>query len=195
MLILAFCVLALLSPLIVGRWPSGLLLRRWRWPVLVWGALAIQIVIIEFGAPAGWAPVLHVSTYLLAIGFVWLNRRVAGVLVVGAGAFLNGFTIAINGGVLPARAAAVEAAGIDADHAFVNAGVVEDPLLPWLGDWFAWPEPLPLANTFSIGDVLIVVGVAIAAWSGAARIGRSRAEATSESGEPAAVEPGEASRP
>lgn len=174
MLVLAFCLLAVLSPLVVGRWPAGLLLGKWRWAVLVWAALLIQIVIIEVETPEGVAATLHIATYVLAIAFVWLNRKVAGVLVVGAGAALNGITIALNGGVLPARAEAVEAAGIDVDHAFVNAGVVEDPVLPWLGDVFAWPEPLPLANTFSVGDVLIVAGVAIAAWAGSERIGRGR---------------------
>ena len=79
MLVLAACVIALLSPVVVGKWPAGLLLRRWRWPLLVWLALAIQIVIIEFGAPDGWAPVLHVSTYVLASAFVWLNRSVLGI--------------------------------------------------------------------------------------------------------------------
>lgn len=155
---------------------------RWRWPVLVWAALGIQIVIIEFGAPGGLAPWLHVLSYVVAIAFMWLNRAVRGVLVVGAGALLNGVTIALNGGVLPAREAAMEAAGVDVDHAFVNAGLVEDPVLPWLGDVFAWPEPLPLANTFSVGDVLIVAGVAIAAWAGSARIGRRSAREADEAG-------------
>ena len=161
MLVLAACVLAVASPLIAGRWPAGLLLRRWRRPWLIWLALGLQIVIIELGAPEPVAPVVHVLTYVIAGVFVWLNRRAAGVLVVGAGAALNGVTIALNGGVLPARAEAVEAAGIDADKAFANTGVLEDPVLPWLGDVFAWPAPLPLANTFSVGDVLIVAGVAL----------------------------------
>ncbi|GMA35712.1 DUF5317 domain-containing protein [Demequina litorisediminis] len=173
MLILALGVLAVASPLVAGRWPATLLLRRWRWPVLIWGALAAQIVIIEFDALHGAAPVLHILTYVAALAFLWLNRAVPGALVVGAGALSNGLTIALNGGVLPARAGAVEAAGIDPGSDFANSAVVDDAVLPWLGDVFAWPEPLPLANTFSVGDVLIIVGVAIAAWSGSARLGRS----------------------
>lgn len=178
MLILALGVLAVASPLLAGRWPAGLLLHRWRWPALIWGALAAQIVIIEFDALHGAAPVLHILTYVAALAFLWLNRAVAGALVVGAGALSNGLTIALNGGVLPARAAAVEAAGIDPGSDFANSAVVDDAVLPWLGDVFAWPEPLPLANTFSVGDVLIIVGVAIAAWSGSARLGRSAPNAT-----------------
>ncbi|WP_084079484.1 DUF5317 domain-containing protein [Demequina sp. NBRC 110057] len=176
MLILALGLLAVASPLFAGRWPAGLLLRRWRWPLLIWGALAAQIVIIEFDALENLAPVVHVLTYVAAIAFLWLNRDVAGALVVGAGAFSNGLTIALNGGVLPAREAAVEAAGIDRGADFANSAVVSDPVLPWLGDVFAWPEPLPLSNTFSVGDVLIIVGVVIAAWSGSRRIGAATAQ-------------------
>jgi hypothetical protein len=32
--------------------------------------------------------------------------------------------------------------------------------LPWLGDVFLLPRPIPFANVFSIGDVLIAVGIA-----------------------------------
>ncbi|SEJ59805.1 DUF5317 domain-containing protein [Demequina mangrovi] len=165
MLVMTACLLALVSPLVALRWPAGIALRRWRAPWLVWGALATQIVIIDVPLPEAVAPPLHVATYLAVLAFLWVNREVRGALVVGAGALANGLTIALNGGVLPASRAAVEAAGIDPDHEFLNSAVLADPVLPWLGDVFAWPDPLPLANTFSVGDVLIVVGVALAAWT------------------------------
>ncbi|WP_062317200.1 DUF5317 domain-containing protein [Demequina maris] len=171
MLVLAAGLLALLSPLVVLRWPAGLLLRRWRWAWLIWAALLLQIVIIDVHLPGGFAEALHLATYAAALAFVWLNREVWGLLVVGAGALCNGVTIALNGGVLPASADATAAAGIDPDHAFANTAVIADPVLPWLGDVFAWPDPMPLANTFSVGDVLIVLGVGIVAWSGSRRIG------------------------
>ncbi len=174
MLILVVCLLAVLSPLVVGRWPAGLLLHRWRWPALIWAVLVVQFVILQVDALHGVAPVLHIVTYVVAIGFLWINRAMTGALIVGAGALSNGVTIALNGGVLPARAEAVEAAGLGVDSAFANSAVVEDPVLPWLGDMFAWPEPLPLANTFSVGDVLIVTGVIGAAWVGSQRIGAAK---------------------
>ena len=170
MLVVALGVLGVLSPLVALRWPAGLLLHRWRWPALIWAALAFQVVVLEVGMPEGFAPVLHVLTYAVALGFLWLNRALGGAIVVGAGTFSNGLTIALNGGVLPASAAAVDAAGRDPDLAFANTAVVNNPVLPWLGDIFAWPAPMPLANTFSVGDVLIVAGVFVAAWSGARRL-------------------------
>ena len=171
MLVVALCVLAVVSPLFALRWPAGLLLHRWRFALLIWATLALQVVVVEVSLPDGFAPVLHVLTYVAAFAFLWLNRRVPGALIVGAGALSNGIVIALNGGTLPASASAVKAAGIDPDLAFANSGVLEHPVLPWLGDMFAWPAPLPLANTFSVGDVLIVIGAFVAAWTATRRLG------------------------
>jgi hypothetical protein len=171
-LLLAACLLAVLSPLVVGRWPAGLLLHRWRFPLLVWATLLVQALLLEAPLPDAVARVGHVLTYVAALVFLWLNRRVAGALVVAAGAASNGLTIALNGGVLPADPDAVAATGRVETGDFANSAVVADPVLPWLGDVFAWPAPLPLANTFSVGDVLILLGVALAAWTHTARLGR-----------------------
>ena len=171
MLVVALGVIGVLSPFVAWRWPAGLLLNRWKFSWLVWATLAFQVVVLEVAMPTALASVLHVVTYAVAIAFLWLNRRVQGALVVGAGAFSNGLTIALNGGTLPASKAAVEAAGFDHSMEFANSAVLENPVLPWLGDVFAWPSPMPLANTFSVGDVLIVVGVFVAAWAGSRRFG------------------------
>lgn len=181
MLLPVACVLALLSPLLAGRWAAGLLLHRWRWSLLIWATLALQVVVIEVPLPGGLAPVLHVATYAVALGFIWANRAIPGIIVIAAGVAANGITIALNGGVLPASPGAVAAAGVDPDLAFANTAVLERPMLPWLGDVFAWPAPLPLANTFSVGDVLIAVGVLVAVWTGTRRVSRRpsrRADAT-----------------
>lgn len=172
MLVLAAGVLALLSPLLAGRWSARLLLHRWRWPLLLWATFALQTFAILVALPGVLAEVLHVGTYVVAVVFLWANRSIPGVPVVATGAALNGITIALNGGVLPASPGAVRAAGIDTGEGFANSAVVADPVLPWLGDVLAWPAPLPLANTFSLGDVLIVLGVVIAAWTGTCRLGR-----------------------
>ncbi|MCB2412309.1 DUF5317 domain-containing protein [Demequina sp. TTPB684] len=173
MLVLVLCALAVVSPLILWRWPAGLLLRRWRWPLLIWAALALQLVALEVPMPHTLASVLHILTYAVAVTFLWFNRSAPGVWWVGSGAALNGIVIALNGGTLPASRSASEAAGIDTDGAFANSAVLDSPVLPWLGDVFAWPAPLPLANTFSVGDVLIVLGAWIAAWSGTRRLGKA----------------------
>src|SRR5450759_5502676 len=184
MLVLAACALALISPLLAARWPAALLLHRWRWPLLIWVTLAIQVVVVEVPLPGGLAPVLHVMTYLVALGFVWANRHIPRIMLVAAGAAANGITIALNNGVLPASAGAAAAAGVESHTTFANSAVIDHPTLPWLGDVFAWPAPLPLANTFSVGDVLIAIGVVLIAWTSTCRLGRTPDQGTEASDEP-----------
>lgn len=134
------------------------------WLVLV--ALAVQLVIFSpLGDPLGkTAPiVLHLATYALILLFAVVNRRNAGVLIAGAGAALNGVVIAANGGFMPASRAALEFAGLAVTSEPHNNSAVADggAHLLFLGDVMAVPDGLPLvANVFSIGDLLIVLGVA-----------------------------------
>ena len=163
MIIPVLAVLLVLSPLVAG----GKLRRygdvriRYGWVVAL--ALVAQIVAIEVlpGAARLGLSAVHVATYLAAGAFVWFNRSIPGLWLVALGAASNGVTIALNGGTLPASASALKSAGIELDSSeFLNSGVLADPRLPWLGDVFAIPAGWPLANVFSIGDVLILCGVA-----------------------------------
>ena len=131
---------------------------------LLMAALLAQVLITDVVVD-GPRPVLvgvHLLTYAVAAVVLWLNRRVPGLLLLGMGAALNAVTIALNGGTLPASAAALRRAGLPVDPAgFSNSGVLPHPVLPLLGDVFAVPAGLPFANVFSLGDVLILLG---AAW-------------------------------
>ena len=70
---------------------------------------------------------------------------------------MNLAAIAANGGIMPASPSALEAAGKIANpDEFTNSGAVANPKLAILGDILAWPEPIPLANVFSIGDIVLV---------------------------------------
>lgn len=125
-------------------------------------ALLVQLVItLTETAPAVGAA-LHLASYGLAALFVVVNRRIPGVLLTASGGALNLAAIAANGGVMPATPGALLAAGRDdlAGH-FVNSGAVEGARLWWLGDVFAIPAQFPLANVFSVGDVVLVVGIAV----------------------------------
>jgi Family of unknown function (DUF5317) len=173
MLVLAASVVAVLSAVLFGGNLSLLFQVRLRASWLPLVALLLQLVILQV-VEAGPRPLLvsiHILTYVMAAAFIWLNRRIPGLLLVAAGAASNGVTIALNGGTLPAKAGALAAAHIDKDPGlFLNSGVVAHPVLGFLGDVFVWPAPLPLANVFSVGDLLIVVG----AGYGAHRISGSR---------------------
>jgi hypothetical protein len=166
MLVLVATMLAVLSPLLFGGHMSRLGHVKFRAWWLLLGALLAQIVIIEV-VPEGNLALLqavHLGTYVIAGVFVAVNWRIPGLLIIALGGACNGITIALNGGTLPASQAALKSAGIElSPDEFLNSGVLPNPTWAWLGDMFAWPEPMPLANVFSIGDVLIVVGALYAA--------------------------------
>ena len=159
MLILVCVALALLVvPLTGGRWGAIAAIpwrHRWLLPV----ALVAQTAVVELHAlPPAVAAAVHVLTYGLAAAFVVVNRHVAGLWLLALGGAANGVTIALNHGTLPADPHALEVAGIAPEGRFVNSGVVDHPVLGWLGDVFAVPQGVPFANVFSAGDVLIVAG-------------------------------------
>ncbi|HZV26428.1 MAG TPA: DUF5317 domain-containing protein [Acidothermaceae bacterium] len=130
---------------------------------LIAGALALQVVAISV-VPTWPRTVLvsaHLVSYLMAGWFVWLNRRVSGLPIVALGGVLNAVTIAVNGGTLPASRSALATAGIHPVAGdFNNSGVLAHPHLAWLGDVIPVPASVPMANVFSIGDLLILLGLA-----------------------------------
>jgi hypothetical protein len=63
---------------------------------------------------------------------------------------------------MPASGAALEASGKAAPLLYSNSSLAPDPALWPLTDIFALPSGLPLANVFSVGDILIGLGVALA---------------------------------
>ena len=107
--------------------------------------------------------VLHFASYGLLTWFVVLNRRRLGVSIAGLGMGLNLVTIAANGGYMPASKAALELAGAaysgetHNNSAVIGAGTH----LGYLGDIFAAPSWMPAANVFSIGDLVVVAGIAV----------------------------------
>lgn len=164
LLLVALLVCVATVPLAGGRL-GALTELRFRLPSLAVGALLAQVLIIAIlpGGDRGLHQAIHLGTYALLGAFVWLNRRIPGLVVLGLGGLLNATAIAANHGVMPATRAALERAGIHQDASdFANSTAVAHPHLQFLGDVFAIPAGWPAANVFSVGDVLIAVGGLIA---------------------------------
>lgn len=162
MILVVFLLLALALVPVAGGSLRRLGELRFRAPVLLWLALAAQLALIAVPGPRTWWRLgLNLALYPLGLAFVWLNRRVPGLWVVGLGALCNLLAILANGGVMPASAAAMRAAGLVAEPGlFANSAVLEHPRLLFLGDVIAIPRSWPFANVLSIGDVLIALGAA-----------------------------------
>jgi hypothetical protein len=137
MIIPLVALLLVLSPAVLGGRLRRLAGVRLRGPAVILCTLVVQVVVVELPFGPGWLPsAAHVATYLAAGVFVWLNRSVPGLLMIGLGAASNGLAIAVNGGTR----------------------------LWFLGDVFATPASWPLPNVFSVGDLIIVLGAGYASW-------------------------------
>jgi hypothetical protein len=164
-MILALVYMAVLAsvPLARGRILAlaDLPLRR---PALAFAAIATQVVVMSL-LPGGDHTIhttLHLASYVLLGAFAWSNRRIAGVPIVALGGLSNFIAIAANGGVMPADADAIASlAHTTAEGEFANSQILEHPKLLFLGDVFATPASWPLHNVFSIGDMILVAGVAV----------------------------------
>ncbi len=133
---------------------------RFLW--LIWLGLAAQIILFTpaGGAiPAGTVKVAHILTYVPVLLFLALNRT-AGLSVLALGATCNFVAIAANGGVMPVDARAQELIfGLTQTKDFhLNTDASADRLLI-LGDVMALPPWFPFANAFSVGDLLLAVGI------------------------------------
>jgi hypothetical protein len=163
--LVAFVALALVSVPLTGGRLAALAQLRFRGTGLLAAALGVQVLIISFiaGGPSWLHPALHLGTYAAALAFLAANFAIPGLRTVALGGLANFLAIASNGGVMPAsRSALVEAGRGHSRNAFDNSGVVNHARLRFLGDVVAMPAWMPLHNVFSVGDVLIGLGVAVA---------------------------------
>ncbi|MFQ5594313.1 MAG: DUF5317 family protein [Anaerolineae bacterium] len=165
-------ILAILS-LVVALLRGGRLTRlahvTFRHAYLVLLSLGLQVIIFSpLAAMLGvqpWTRPLYVASMVILAGWFALNFRLPGMLLIGLGLLLNLAAIASNGGYMPASPSALERAGMTSrltnlEEAVHNNSVIaaEDTHLYYLSDIFAIPKEIPLANVFSVGDVLIALG-------------------------------------
>lgn len=142
---------------------------------LVFAALGIQLLLF----PTPWWPtpliaigvrLWHLGSYILIAAFLVANWRLTPLWGVTLGAALNVLVIAVNGGLMPTNLHALERSG----HADVAEYLASTPgattanvvamgpqtSLNLLGDWLYLPAWVPFGDAFSIGDAVLMVGVA-----------------------------------
>lgn len=164
MFILYAVVAGLLIGFLFGGRLEAIAEARFRWGWLAILALAIQLVLFSplaggIGDASRW---IYVGSTVLVVVVVLANLRLAGVPIVLLGALSNLAAIVANGGSMPASPGALAALGASVHSGPTNSILVDHPVLEPLTDIFAMPSWLPFANIFSIGDVLIGIGVATA---------------------------------
>lgn len=134
------------------------------WPVALIG-LAFQLLLFSSPLAAvvgNLGPSLYVVSTALVLMTLVLNIRQPGFWLIALGAFANFTVIVANGGQMPAspEAFAMLYGTPQVPTTNFSNSVIADAgtQLYFLADIFVLPRPIPLANVFSIGDVLIGLG-------------------------------------
>jgi hypothetical protein len=161
-----FILYPLLAGLLIGTLIGGSWLAlgsiRFRWAPLVLIGFLAQVVLFsdavaERVGEAG--PALYVISTLCVGAAVVRNVRLPGMPLIILGAASNVAAILANNGFMPASPEALASLGKVAPVIYSNSSVVAHPALELLTDRFALPRWVPAANVFSLGDVVLGVGV------------------------------------
>jgi hypothetical protein len=163
-------LIGLLIGVVTRGSPAGLGQLRFRWSLLVVLGMAAQLLL--FSSPLGnalglAAPAVYMATNGIVLVVVARNLAIPGLPLVLLGGASNLLAMIVNGGYMPVSRAALEAMGHGpGTTGYSNSALLEHVSLAPLTDIFAMPIWLPVANVFSVGDVLIGVGVAVAIVAG-----------------------------
>ena len=168
MLLLYAVVLGLVAGLLTGGKLAALGSAHIRlWPVALIGLFA-QLLLFSspLAAVVGpWGPSLYVVSTVAVLMALVVNLRQPGFWLIIIGALANFAVIVANGGQMPASPTPGRRSTVLPPcrrRDFSNSVLAgPDTALAFLGDNFVLPRPLPLANVFSIGDVLIGAGGAL----------------------------------
>ncbi len=149
----------------------GALRALWLAPV----ALLLQVPLLR-----GWwtreiAAGLLMTSYVLLLVFVWLNRTSRPILLMGIGLALNLLVIVANGGFMPVSPETLSRIVPEVPTDEWRIGVIHrgskdivllrnQTRLWFLSDVLVLPPPWPWPSAFSIGDVLVFAGFVWLCW-------------------------------
>ena len=172
-------LLALVAGLLVGlawaRWrgdPYRTPELRHLWLVFV--AFLPQFIVIYLPVPRGYFPDWLVvgcllTSQILLLGFAWLNRRLPGMPILICGVVLNLAVMSANSGFMPISPQTASHLVSEDSLLDIQPGSrigtkdillhPQDTRFEWLADRFLTPAWSPYQVAFSLGDILVAIGV------------------------------------
>ena len=171
-MLIAGLLIGLIGGFAVGGRIDNLIAIRLRWPLVIFGALALRLgTEAALGRDVAIAeslrvPLLAAAYGVLAVG-LWANRARPGMSLALVGIGLNAAAILVNGGFMPVWEPSLTAAGFGRADVLSPIHVILPATLDSAFFWSAGPlgdvipVPLPfLRNVLSIGDVILDAGLA-----------------------------------
>jgi Family of unknown function (DUF5317) len=131
--------------------------------------IAVYLPFTRERTPNWLAAISVLTSQILLLAFAWLNRRLPGMPILILGSALNLTIMMANGGFMPispqtASRLVPEETLLDVSlgHRFGTKDILlrpENTHFEWLADRFLPPTWSPYQVAFSLGDVLIAIGV------------------------------------
>ena len=174
MLWLAAIALGLVVGLVTGGSIDGFSRVRFRWPLVLAGAVVIReaVLLTPLNRIDAMRFVYVVALAAIVVWTIWHFNLLPGVWLVTVGGALNLLVIGVNGArmpVAPALAGSLLARGDIAQYTLMGPGTN----LSALGDWISVP---PFPEAYSPGDVVIAGGLAVVVFFITRRPTRSEAD-------------------
>jgi hypothetical protein len=165
-------ILVIVVALLRGGSMRNFAALRLRWIPLVVAGLVLQVLIFTPFTKTSLIPIATVPLYLLSMALltIWvaLNWRIPGMALIATGLLMNVAAIAANGGYMPVSPDSARIAGRLDRYATTglplsnNSIATEENVRLWLlTDIIPVPKEVPFANVFSIGDILLEIGIGV----------------------------------
>jgi hypothetical protein len=150
-------------------------------PILVFVAFLPQILAFFWPTtknlvPNEYAPIILISTQAILLLFAVLNIKKKSFWPISLGFLANFLVISLNGGLMPISPDTIRKLVPNAPAEWMVTGQrlgtgkdvvlhAKDTILPILSDRFVTPAWLNYPVAFSLGDILIAIGVIALLWS------------------------------
>ncbi len=173
MLFIVLILLSFIISIIINRGFGGIENKEIQAGYLIVVGFAIQIAIFndKFAASSlnKLTPFLYIISLIILLIFLLLNINYKGILISLTGFLLNFVAILANGGYMPQDLGKLKLIGetgkvklLQKFGYFYNARIMNNKThLNFLGDRIVLPFPKSISSVYSIGDIIIVIGICL----------------------------------